>query len=127
MKSGPLEMNLLYDFYGDMLTDRQREVFSLYYGEDFSLAEIAESTGITRQGVRDCVKRAEHTLRGMEEKFGLLRRFRAAELCAERFRRELNNLTALNAADLHSPELAASIGRLSQLVAQLQSGGTYGI
>ena len=48
-----LEITVLYDFYGDLLTEKQQEVIELYYNEDLSLAEIAALSGITRQGVRD--------------------------------------------------------------------------
>ena len=58
---------LLLDFYGEMLTEKQREFLEYYYNEDLSLAEIALNEGITRQGVRDAIKRAEHTLFSMEE------------------------------------------------------------
>ena len=57
-----LEISFLLDFYGDMLTDKQRDVVELYYNEDLSLAEIAAHSGITRQGVRDSIKRAEGQL-----------------------------------------------------------------
>lgn len=60
--------------YGDMLTDKQRDVLELYYNEDLSLAEIAENTGISRQGVRDSIKRGEETLQYFEQKIGLLRK-----------------------------------------------------
>ena len=76
MKGKPLEMSLLFDFYGETLTEKQRELFDLYYNEDLSLAEIAEHAGITRQGVRDSIKRAESTLLEMEERLGLARKFR---------------------------------------------------
>ena len=66
MKHDHLELCLLFDFYGEMLTDKQRELFDLYYNEDLSLSEIAEHAGITRQGVRDAVVRAEHTLTALE-------------------------------------------------------------
>ena len=61
-----LEISMLLDFYGEMLTDKQREVVSLYYNEDLSLAEIASIAQITRQGVRDSIKRGEATLIDME-------------------------------------------------------------
>ena len=51
-----LEIALLFDFYGEMLTDKQRDVVELYYNDDLSLSEIAENEGITRQGVRDSIK-----------------------------------------------------------------------
>jgi len=75
MKSNAVEMCLLYDFYGDMLTDKQKEIFDLYYNDDLSLSEIAEITGITRQGVRDSVVRSEASMKLMEEKTGLIDRF----------------------------------------------------
>ena len=64
-----LEISVLLDYYGQMLTEKQREVARLYYNEDLSLAEIA-------QGVRDSIKRAESTLLEMEERLGLARKFR---------------------------------------------------
>lgn len=58
----------LFDLYGGMLTEKQRDVMDLYYNEDLSLSEIAEHEGITRQGVRDSIKRAEAVLLELEEK-----------------------------------------------------------
>ena len=75
MKNQAYRMALLYDFYGDMLTDRQKEFYDLYYNEDLSLAEIAENYGITRQGVRDVIVRAEAVLTELEDKTGIIRRF----------------------------------------------------
>lgn len=57
-----IEMVRLYDIYAPLLNDRQREVLSLYYNEDESLAEISENVGITRQGVRDCIVKSEALL-----------------------------------------------------------------
>lgn len=68
-------INVLLDFYGDMLTERQRSFLEYYYEEDLSLAEIAENEGITRQGVRDAIKRAEKQLYQMEDRLGLAKRF----------------------------------------------------
>lgn len=70
-----LRISLLLDFYGEMLTEKQREVVEFYYNEDLSLAEIAQHCGITRQGVRDSIKRAEYQLIECEEKLGLMKRF----------------------------------------------------
>ena len=71
-----LEISLLLDFYGDMLTEKQRDMVDYYYNDDLSLSEIAENEGITRQGVRDSIKRAEAQMLEMEERLGLARRFR---------------------------------------------------
>lgn len=71
-----LEVSFLLDFYGEMLTEKQREAVELYYFEDLSLAEIADNQGISRQGVRDAIKRSEALLFDMEERLGLAKRFR---------------------------------------------------
>ena len=70
------QIGLLIDFYGSLLSDRQRDIISLYYEEDLSLSEIAQDVGITRQGVRDSVKKAEAILAEAEEKLGLAQRFK---------------------------------------------------
>ena len=69
------EMAILIDFYGDMLTEKQRNFLDYYYNDDLSLSEIAENEGITRQGVRDAIKRAENQLIDMENKLGAAKRF----------------------------------------------------
>ncbi|MBP9988662.1 MAG: DNA-binding protein [Ruminococcus sp.] len=69
------DIALLFDFYGDMLTEKQRNFINDYYNEDLSLSEIASNEGITRQGVRDAIKRAENQLFEMEERLGLAARF----------------------------------------------------
>lgn len=69
-----LEMTLLFDYYGDLLTDRQRMCFDLRHNQDLSLAEIAEELNVSRQGVHDNLSRAEMLLRNMEEKTGCVRR-----------------------------------------------------
>ena len=76
MKNQTYRMTLLYDFYGEVLTPRQKEFFDLYYNEDLSLGEIAENYNVTRQGVRDVIVRAEATLTELEDKTHLIRRFR---------------------------------------------------
>mgnify|MGYP002512158624 CR=1 FL=1 len=81
--SKDLEMSYLLDFYGDVLTEKQRDVMEQYYNDDLSLAEIAEEIGISRQGVRELIKKAEEELRFYEEKLGLCYRFRQAQQSAE--------------------------------------------
>ena len=63
-----MKLPILLDVYGALLTERQYELLDLYYNEDLSLSEIAENTGLSRQGVRDAVKKAESELSGFEEK-----------------------------------------------------------
>ena len=70
-----VEISLLFGFYKNLLTARQADTVDLYYNEDLSLAEIGEELGISRQGVRDNLKRAEQLLYDVEEKLGLAKRF----------------------------------------------------
>ena len=104
-----LEITVLLDFYGEMLTPKQRQFLDYYYNEDLSLAEIAANVGITRQGVRDAIKRSECQLVEMEKTLGLVARFRevskgleeimdcATKISAENRKsglsREINDLT----------------------------------
>ena len=67
-----LQFSILLDYYSEMLTDKQKDAMDLYYNEDLSLSEIAEHQSITRQGVRDSIKRGEQILLNMEEKFHLV-------------------------------------------------------
>ena len=69
--------SMLLDFYGELLTERQRSCYDLHINEDLSLSEIAEQSGISRQGVWDNIRRAEQALREIEEKTGLVRCFTA--------------------------------------------------
>ena len=69
------EVSLLYDFYGKLLTNRQRDAMQLYHEENLTLAEIADEFGISRQGVHDALKNAEKSLNGYEEKLGLVAKF----------------------------------------------------
>lgn len=69
-----VQMLLLFDYYGELLTPRQRMCFDLRYNQDLSLGEIAEELGISRQGVHDNITRAEARMERMEEKTGCIRR-----------------------------------------------------
>ena len=79
MKNQTYRMTMLYDFYGELLTERQKEFFDLYYNDDLSLSEIAENYGISRQGVRDVIVRAEAAMDEIEEKTHLIRRFHQSQ------------------------------------------------
>ena len=108
---------MLFDFYGELLTDKQREYFDLHYNEDLSLAEIAQSEGISRQGVWDIIRRAEESMRRYEEKTGLVARFAAQrELLsrAEALAGELSPLTEGPARDV--------AGRIMETVQELRHG-----
>ena len=70
VKLEELELSLLFDYYGELLTEKQRTCFELYYNQDFSLGEIAGEAGISRQAVYDTLARAESALRTMEGRVG---------------------------------------------------------
>lgn len=85
-------ISLLYDFYGPLLTDRQRVLFELYYEQDLSLGEIAAQSGITRQGVHDSLKRAADALEGYEAKLGVVARHLAQRECLKQLQAELEGM-----------------------------------
>ena len=74
-----LEMGYLLDFYGEVLTQKQREMLRQYYNDDLSLSVIGENFGITRQGARDAIKHGETTLKELEEKVGFAARYRRVQ------------------------------------------------
>ncbi len=79
-----LGMSFLLDFYGQMLTERKRTVMNMYYNEDLSLSEIADEIGISRQGVRELIKKSEAELSGLEETLKLASRFLQLRNSAEK-------------------------------------------
>ena len=85
-----LQMTLLFDYYGELLTDRQRMCFDLRHNQDLSLAEIAEELNVSRQGVHDNLSRAEALLMNMEEKTGCVRR----DLQCRKAARAINDLAS---------------------------------
>ena len=97
MKNQAYRMAMLFDFYGDVLTDRQKEFYDLYYNEDLSLGEIAENYGITRQGVRDVIVRAEAVLTEREDKTGLIKRVHATRRQLEQLLRDADRMVELTA------------------------------
>ena len=106
-----LNMSYLLDFYGVLLSDRKRTVMDMYYNEDFSLSEVAEEIGISRQGVRDIIKKAEEELVFYEEKLGLAVKLQQVEL-------QIDELCHL-ADDARLPdEIHGKIIKLAELVRQ---------
>lgn len=109
-----LNIAFLLDFYGEMLTDKQRDVIELYYDEDLSLGEIAETAHITRQGVRDSIKRGEAQLLELEEKLGLADKFRRYEEmleeisgCAEAIKKENTMYQYSRVIGVHADKISA--------------------
>ncbi|MBQ6587764.1 MAG: DNA-binding protein [Butyrivibrio sp.] len=72
-----VEQGLLYDFYGELLTEHQKEIYEAAVYNDMSLTEIADENGISKQGVHDLIKRCTNTLQGYEDRLHMIRRFEA--------------------------------------------------
>ncbi len=118
MKSDTFTMSMLFDFYGDLLTDKQKELFDLYYNEDLSLSEIAEQAEISRQGVRDAIVRAETILRETEDRLRLVRRYGGVE---SRVRRIAEAAAYINRENIRikNREIAAQVGEILTLTREL--------
>ena len=106
MKNQTYRMTMLFDFYGELLTERQKEFFDLYYNEDLSLAEIAENYGITRQGVRDVIVRAEAIMTDLEDKTGLMKRFMLMQQQVQAILDAAEKIQTVNYRQYDNPELA---------------------
>ncbi|MCR5207694.1 MAG: YlxM family DNA-binding protein [Eubacterium sp.] len=114
-----LEVPLLLDFYGEMLTDKQRDFLELYYNEDLSLSEIAENEGITRQGVRDSIKRAESQLFDMEGKLHLFERFNELVKGLDEIKRCADAIYEYNLDHSLSREINENAARIKSLAEYL--------
>ena len=114
-----LDISVLLDFYGDMLTEKQREVIGFYYNEDLSLSEIGEFEGITRQGVRDSIKRGEAVLLEMEERLGLAKRFRKMQDGIEQIVRCAQDINFYNSEFCYSKQIARKADEIIRLAKEL--------
>ena len=112
MKADKLTMTMLFDLYGDLLTQKQRDCFDLHYNQDYSLSEIAEEMGTSRQGVHDAVTRAEAQLLRMEEVARSLQNVQRNARIAADLEALAKSLPGLDPADL--PKTAAAIFAAAQ-------------
>ena len=112
-----LQLTLLYDFYGELLTDKQKVVYEMYYQNDLSLSEIGEELQISRQAVRDQLKRTEHILRDYEMKLRLLERFLIQRESVMAMKKILDNMEHTS---YHLPaELINSIEKIKQIAGEM--------
>ena len=98
----------LLDFYGEVLTEKQREMLRQYYNDDLSLSEIGENFGITRQGARDAIKHGESALKELEEKVGFAARYRRVQQKLEELEQMVispSRRPSLRWASMNSPSL----------------------
>ena len=109
------EYSLLYDFYGELLTEKQRQIYEEVKFGDLSLSEAAEIFGVSRQGVHDTVRRVEEALDQYEETLGLVRQFRAVKEKTERIREICGKINAL----LGETDEIAEILKLTEEIEEL--------
>lgn len=109
-----VRMNMLFDFYGPLLTERQRRFFEMYYAEDLSLGEIAEGSGVSRQAVYDIIKRSASALESFERRLGLWARYQRQQARLAEIREALGRLQA---------EIAACTGLSDEERTRLQEHG----
>lgn len=114
-----LEVSYLLDFYGDLLTDKQREAVEYYYNDDLSLSEIADNLKISRQGVRDSIKRAEAILFNMEKTLGLAQRFQTMQKGLNVIKREIEKIDKRNMKIYRSDDINESVKLILKTVDEL--------
>ncbi len=114
------EASLLYDFYGGLLTERQRQVMALYHEENLSLSEIAEEFHISRQAVHDTLKKAEQTLSAYEETLGLVRKFLETDEALAEVEGGIAEATRLAEKAADAPVVAA-LTQILPLVRQMRT------
>ena len=114
------EVAALLDVYGKVLTEKQRDLIDLYYNEDLSLGEIAENRGITRQGVRDAVKRSEYVLYDLEENLGVLNRRSRLSVRFGEIQELLQKIDTENEQSCHSGPIRELLGRLKELIVRTE-------
>ena len=107
-----VRLSWLLAFYGDMLTDNQREMARLHWEEDLSLAEIAGQFAVSRQSVHDTVNRTERQLEALEEKLGMVKRFQAVEDGLSACQKELSQVIATGETAAHLTEARRRIAAL---------------
>ena len=112
-------VSLLYDFYGQLLTEKKRQVIELYHEEDMSLSEIASELGITRAAVHDSLKSAERALENYEEKLSLVERFLKTEEAFGEITQKLDELKRRYAGD---GELAKAIEEIETIARRIEYG-----
>lgn len=110
------QVSLLYDFYGQLLTKRQREVMFLYHEENLSLSEIAEEFSISRQGVHDALKNAEKALYGYEKKLGLVKKFEESRSAIDSIEAAIDEMIRESGAN---PKLSAKLKNMKTIIDNL--------
>lgn len=114
-----LEMSTLFDFYGALLTDKQRQCLEMHYASDLTLSEIADEFGVSRQAVFDLIHRSEQALSAYERKLGLVQRYHDEQKEIWQIREALRKLPP-KLCDM--PEIQVILERLSRLIGESKGG-----
>ena len=114
MRADALTMSLLYDYYGELLTEKQRQLFDLYYDQDYSLSEIAAAAGISRQGVHDTLARAEELLEGYERTLGCIARDARLQKQLEVIAQNAQALARIHAAAPQAGEILRAVQEIKE-------------
>lgn len=114
------KVSLLLDFYGPLLSGKQREIVDCYYNNDLSLREIADNIDITRQGVHDAVKRTEAALFEMEEQLGLYSRFSQLEQGLDHIARLVHEIQENNHSSNQDERLEKKTNEILSIIEQLK-------
>ncbi|WP_346726848.1 YlxM family DNA-binding protein [Congzhengia minquanensis] len=114
-----LSIAVLLDFYGDLLTEKQARAIDLYYNEDLSLAEIAEPLGISRQGVRDSIKRGEKQLHDFEDSLGLAKRFKDVKGDIVVIQEMFHDLQTYIQIYIHSDKLLKAVNQIGEKLSSI--------
>lgn len=109
-----LEMSLLFDFYGGMLTEKQRECFDMRYNQDLSLGEIGEAMGVSRQAVCDNLARTEALLRKMEDNIGCVRRSLRTRKAVQQIQEAVRQLPENPTTSHLVRQILAAVGELEE-------------
>lgn len=108
------QASLLYDFYGQLLSKRQKEVMELYHEENLSLSEIAAEFDISRQGVHDALKNAEKSLKSYEEKLGLVAKFQKSSEAVKEIDGIIDNVIG-RLQERHQADAAEAVNELKKV------------
>ena len=114
-----LEVSFMLDFYNKLLTEKQADTLDFYYNQDLSLGEIAEHLQISRQAVRDSIKRGERLLYELEEKLGLVKRFNSIHHKLTIIGENISAVEMLNKQYIQSSALLLNINEMKRILAEI--------
>lgn len=116
-----LQTGLLLDYYGQFLTAKQREIMNLYFENDYSLSEIAEELGISRQAVHDTIKKSKKALRDCEERLGLVARFSEKEKALKAIAEIAEELEKIAEADTaFGGQVREKAGKIREIISGIE-------